>query len=130
MLDFLKAAASAASGMRAQGARLRYASENLANADSAGYQRKTVSFTDAVDNASGARTVEIDRVDTDNAPLARRFDPTHPLAGQQGYVTGSNVNMLMEVADAREARRSFQANMSIFEQTRQMYGEVLELLRR
>ncbi|MEL6365337.1 MAG: flagellar basal body rod protein FlgC [Pseudomonadota bacterium] len=130
MTDFQKAAAAAASGMRAQSARMRIASENLANADSTGYRRKTVAFTDELDRTSGARTVAIDRIDTDNAPLNQRYDPSHPLADGQGYVTGSNVNMLMEVADARESQRSYRANLSIFDQTRQIYGEILGLLRR
>ena len=130
MHDFLKALSASSSGMRAQGARLRIASENLANADSAGYQRKTINFTDLVDRGTGATTVAIDRVDLDNSPLKLTYDPSHPLANAEGYVAGSNVNMLTEVADAREARRSYDANVSMFDQTRRMYGQILDLLRR
>jgi len=130
MMDFVKAMASASSGMRAQGARLRVATENLANVDSGGYRRKTVSFDDAMDRATGARTVTIDNIGTDRSPLQRRYEPAHPNADGDGYVLGSNVNLMTEVADAREARRSYEANVRMFDQTRRMYGQVLDLLRR
>ena len=130
MFDFIKAMTAASSGMRAQGARLRFASENIANVDSSGYQRKTVSFEDAYHDATGARTVAIDRIDRDTSALEKRYDPAHPLADGDGYVVGSNVNLMMEVSDAREARRSYEANVRMFDQTRRMYGQVLDLLRR
>jgi flagellar basal-body rod protein FlgC len=58
------------------------------------------------------------------------FEPGHPLANARGIVSFSNVDPLIEIADAREANRSFQANLTIFDQARRMYGGVLDLLRR
>jgi flagellar basal-body rod protein FlgC len=57
-------------------------------------------------------------------------DPTHPLAGPDGYYQGSNVNLMVEIADAREANRSYEANLRMFDQARQMAGALLDLLRR
>ena len=58
------------------------------------------------------------------------YDPTHPLAGEDGSYLGSNVNLVVEIADAREAGRSYEANLRLFDQARQMAGSLLDLLRR
>ena len=52
------------------------------------------------------------------------------MADARGVVTLSNVNPLIELADAREAQRSYQANLSIFDQARRMHASTLDLLRR
>jgi flagellar basal-body rod protein FlgC len=52
------------------------------------------------------------------------------MAGADGYYESSNVNMMIEVADAREAGRSYEANLRMFEQARQMASSLLDLLRR
>jgi flagellar basal-body rod protein FlgC len=61
---------------------------------------------------------------------ARIYAPDHPMADETGYYEGSNVNLVVEIADAREAQRSYEANLRIYEQTRQMSQGLLELLRR
>jgi len=58
------------------------------------------------------------------------FEPNHPLADAEGYVQMSNVDMMIELADAREAGRSYEANLSTFKQATQMYSSLLSLLRR
>ena len=122
--------AAAYSGMSAQPARVRRTAENIANADTPGYRRKTVSFEEAMQRTGDARAVVTRPVRLDQSELTRVFDPTHPLAGPEGYFDGSNVNMLVEIADAREANRSYEANLRMFEQARQMAGSLLDLLRR
>ncbi len=130
MIEFMKALSTAASGMGAQAKRLRVVSENIANADTNGYKRKVVTFRNVVDDASGAREVKIGKLLFDDAPMRRVYEPGHPLADDAGRVTYSNVNLITEVADAREAQRSFEANLNVFDQTRRMYANVLDLLRR
>lgn len=130
MQEMAKAMASAASGMRAQSVRMRIIGENIANADTPGFQRKTVSFEAAFDRASGAQTVRPGPVRLDASPVGERYDPGHPLADARGMVVGSNVEPLIEIADAREAQRSYQANLTIFDQARRMYSGMLDLLRR
>jgi flagellar basal-body rod protein FlgC len=66
----------------------------------------------------------------DRAELAKIYDPTNPLAGPDGSYQGSNVNLMVEIADAREANRSYEANLRMFDQARQMAGSLLDLLRR
>lgn len=130
MLSLMKTLTTAASGMDVQGERLRLVAENVANADTPGYRRKLVTFQDVVDQTNQANTVAINRVTLDQAELNQVYDPTHPLADETGNVTLSNVNLLAEIADSREAQRSYEANLNIFDQARRMYDGVLDLLRR
>jgi flagellar basal-body rod protein FlgC len=130
MDDLMKTMAASASGMRAQTARLRLSSENIANADTPGYRRKTVSFLETYDRTGETRAVSTGPVRLDRSELKSVYEPDHPLAGADGYYDGSNVNLLMEVADAREANRSYQANLRMFDQARQMAGALIDLLRR
>jgi flagellar basal-body rod protein FlgC len=130
MSEIGKTMAAAASGMAAQAARLRLSSENIANADTPGYRRKLVSFEQTFERAGEARAVATGPLRLDDTALARIHDPTHPLAGPDGYHDGSNVNLMVEIADAREANRSYEANLRMFDQARQMAGSLLELLRR
>lgn len=118
--------ALAASGMEAQAQRLRHVSENIANADTPGYHRKTVGFREAM--ATGL--VETTPVHLDQSALARIYDPGNPLADATGHFDGSNVDLVIEIADAREAQRSYDANLKIFDQARQMTQALFELLRR
>lgn len=130
MNEMSKTMAAAASGMRAQTARIRLTSENIANADTPGYRRKTVSFEETFQRSGESRAVETGPVRLDRSELPRIYDPSHPMAGQDGYYDGSNVNMIVEIADAREANRSYQANLRMFDQARQMASSLLDLLRR
>lgn len=121
------------SGMQAQAARLRHVSENIANADTPGYRRKTIPFQpmalpgDGFAQASGVApgAVRLDRRD-----LPRVYDPGHILADDSGHYDGSNVDLMVEIADAREAQRSYEANLRLFDQARQMSQSLIGLLRR
>ncbi|WOI52945.1 flagellar basal body rod C-terminal domain-containing protein [Parvularcula sp. LCG005] len=115
---------AAASGMEAQSLRLRLATENLSNADTPGYQRKLITFR------VGEAGVEPGRVSLDRTEGTLLFDPAHPLADADGTVELSNVNMLIEMADAREAGRSYDANLQVFTQARRLYDGLLSVLKR
>lgn len=130
MQELMKAMFAASGGMRAQSMRLRLIGENVANADTPGYHRKKVSFEEVIDRSNGASTVKPGRVRLDASPFRESYEPGHPLADADGVVRYSNVNPLVELADAREANRSYQASLVIFDQARRMYGGVLDLLRR
>lgn len=123
--------AVASSAMRAQGLRVRLAAENLANADSPEYQRRTVSFavTNPDDENKDVDFVSIAKIDRDKADFMMKYDPTNPMANKDGYVVGSNVNGLIEMSDAREANRSYEASMNMFEQARSMYTRMIDLLK-
>lgn len=129
-MDRLTATDIAASGMRAQGVRLRHISENIANADTPGYRRKLVSFQPDRDFGQLSGAVRTTPSQSDQKELARIFDPANPLAGADGYYAGSNVDLVIEMADSREAARSYEANLRVYEQSRQMQSSLLDILRR
>ncbi|MEO1194606.1 MAG: flagellar basal body rod protein FlgC [Pseudomonadota bacterium] len=130
MTDFSQARSIAASGMAAQAERLRYVSENLSNADTPGYRRKVTAFEEVLEAGTRTGKVQTGPVELDQTALERVYDPSHPMAGADGYYDGSNVNMVVEIADAREAQRSYEANLRVFDQARQMSRSLFELLRR
>ena len=125
--------ALSASGMQAQSQRLRYVSENIANADTPGYQRKYVDFRAAAvagDGFGESSGVMPGPVRLDRREQTRIYDPGHILADETGHYAGSNVDTMIEVADAREAQRSYEANLRMFAQARQMSKSRIGLLRR
>lgn len=130
MSEFAKSLSVSASGLQAQANRLRHLSENISNADTPGYRRKTVPFETAFGGGDGVARVETGQVRLDRGDLERIYDPSHPLADESGHYDGSNVNLLIELADAREAQRSYEANLKMFEQARKMSSGLMQLLRR
>jgi len=126
----------AASGLGAQSERLRVVSENLANAQSTGnfpgadpYQRKTITFTAELDRLSGARMVEVSAISNDKTAFPVEFQPGHEAADELGYVKMPNVNILVEMADMREANRSYEANLQAIKQARELISMTIDLLR-
>ena len=126
MADLITSLSYSASGMEAQAARLRHVSENISNVDTPGYHRKLVSFHENLDSGE----VSTGPVTLDRSPLDRVYDPGNPLADATGHYDGSNVDLVVEIADAREAQRSYEANLKIFDQARQMMQGLFDLLRR
>ena len=133
MSDLTRTLALSASGMQAQSSRLRHVSENVANADTPGYRRKTIPFEPARlagDPWGQASGVAAGAMALDPRELPRVYDPGHILADESGHYDGSNVDILIEMADAREAQRSYEANLKMFDQARQMTQSLIGLLRR
>ncbi|AZV80130.1 flagellar basal body rod protein FlgC [Parasedimentitalea marina] len=130
MSEFSNALSASSSALKAQATRLRHVSENISNADTPGYRRKTVPFETVRDMNSDIENVKTGRVHLDRTDLAQIYDPSHPLADGSGHYEGSNVDLMIEIADAREAQRSYEANIKMFDQTRQMSASLMELLRR
>lgn len=130
MTDFSSARSVSASGMQAQAQRLRHLSENISNADTPGYRRKLISFQTALGQGEQISPVQVGRVRLDQSDLSTIYDPSHPLADEAGEYEGSNVNLLIELADAREAQRSYEANLKMFDQARNMSSSLMQLLRR
>jgi flagellar basal-body rod protein FlgC len=130
MNDLMKTLSTSASGMTAQAERLRHVSENIANADTPGYRRKITTFEQTFEAGQMTGLVKNGRISLDQSDLPKIFEPGHPMADESGQYDGSNVDMVVEIADAREAQRSYEANLRMFDQARQMSTRLLELLRR
>lgn len=130
MSDFSNALKVTASALRAQATRIRHVAENISNADTPGYKRKTIPFETVSKLGDAASLVQAGRVQLDDSELPRIHDPAHPMADASGYYEGSNVNLMLEIADAREAQRSYEANLKMFDQARQMSSSLMDLLRK
>ncbi|MBB4199368.1 flagellar basal body rod protein FlgC [Rhodoblastus sphagnicola] len=126
----------AGSGMQSQSTRLRVVSENIANAQSTGatggadpYARKTITFETEFDRASGENLVQVKSIGVDKTPFRVDHLPGNPAADANGDVKMPNVDMLFELADMREANRSYEANLQVVKQSRQMLSETIDLMR-
>jgi flagellar basal-body rod protein FlgC len=117
----------AVQGMELQSKRMGITSENISNADTPGYHRKMLMVSPQ--QTTGAQFMTA-RVQLDQSEGVRNFDPEHPMADADGYVTMSNVSLVTELADMREANRSYEANLNSFQQARSMYRSLLDVLRR
>ncbi len=135
-MDLDKAMTISARGMDVQTARLRVIAENMANQDSTGstpgaaaYRRKTVTFENRMDQTLGVSTVQVKQIGTDPSEQQLRYDPSNPAANKDGYVKQPNVNSFVEVMDMREAERSYSANLSVMQATRDMLTRTIQLLK-
>ncbi len=137
MQDGLQAALRiAGSGLSAQSARLRVVSENVANAQSIGgqpgadpYARKTITFANELDRASGADLVQVKSIGVDASPFKIDKDPSSPAADENGMVKMPNVDILTELADMREANRSYEANLQVAKQAAELMTMTVNLLK-
>ena len=135
-----------ASGMTAQRFRMDIISENVANAnttrtsDGSPYVRKVVTFTEkdtqtpfhrvlnkATDRYSG-KGVKIDGVYEDTeTQMNMVYDPSHPDADENGYVTYPNVNIITEMTNLIDASRSYEANATAFNSSKAIALQGLNL---
>ena len=136
MSDLTRSLDISASGMKAQGTRLRVISENVANAGSTAlspnedpYRRKLVTFGSALDRELGVDLVEVKRVTRDQSDFIQRYEPNHPAADATGYVRTTNDNTMIEMADMNDAQRSYEANLKVLQSSRIMLQRTIELLR-
>ncbi|PCJ97519.1 MAG: flagellar basal body rod protein FlgC [Zetaproteobacteria bacterium] len=135
--DIANALMISANGMRAQGARIRVISENIANADTTGltpgsdpYSRQEISFKNELNRELGVNLVGVNKISVDRqTPFSLQFSPDHPAANADGYVKMPNVNTMLEMMDAKEAQRSYEANLGMIEQSRAMISRTIDLLR-
>jgi flagellar basal-body rod protein FlgC len=126
----------AASGLQAQSTRLRIVSQNIANAQSTGstpgsdpYARQTVSFESEMDRTLGANVVGVKSIGVDASPFRLERDPGNPAANEDGMVKMPNVDVLTELADMREANRSYEANLQVAKQSAEMLNTTISLMK-
>jgi len=134
-MDFSKSMAVAASGMRAQTDRMKVIAENIANANSTAtvkggdpYRRKIATISQDFDRELNATLVQSGKPINDKSEFKSQYDPGNPMADAQGYVKLPNVDSLVEVMDMREAQRSYEADLSVMDATKQMLAKTVDLL--
>jgi flagellar basal-body rod protein FlgC len=138
MSELFGAMAISASGMRVQSQRTRLIAENIANSDTTAtapggdpYSRKVITFKNEMDRSRGIELVKVDKIrDDTKRPFVLKYNPDHPAADERGYVKMPNVDTIIETMDMREANRSYEANLGMMDQARNMYLQTIDLLRR
>ena len=136
-----------ASGMTAQRFRMDTISENIANAyttrtqDGTPYRRKVVTFEERGDrvqtfssflgsasNKFKGQGVRVGKVMEDNKTQPNMvYDPSHPDADENGYVTYPNVSIVTEMTNLIDASRSFEANATAFSASKSIAMKGLEM---
>jgi flagellar basal-body rod protein FlgC len=134
-----------ASGLTAQRLRMDLISENIANAETTRtetggpYRRKTAVFREkpaaefadylkgALSGASGG--VRVSQIAEDTAEGTRVYEPGHPDADADGYVTKPNVNIVVEMVNMVSATRSYEANVTAINSSKAMISRTLEISR-
>jgi flagellar basal-body rod protein FlgC len=137
MTDLTNAMAISSYGMRAQGARIKVISENVANAGVAAatpnenpYVKQSIIFKNELDRNLGLDLVKVQDVRQDsNVEFPQKYMPDHPGANASGFVKMPNVEPLIELADMREAQRSYEANLGMVENSRRMIMQTIDILR-
>ena len=143
-MDFMRALTISASGLAAQRTRMEVITENLANSESTitstgrPYQRKLV-LLQAVDDRSfpailrGADIpeggVRVSGIVESQDSARRVYQPDHPQAGPDGFLSLPNINTFKEMVDVMLSNRAYEANAVAFQATKSMGAKLLELLR-
>ena len=134
-MDLMRTLMIAASGLRAQSGRMRIISENIANANSTSptpggdpYRRQIPTVTSSFDRELGASLVTAGKTIEDKGEFRTQYDPGNPNADKQGYVKLPNVDPLIEIMDMKEAQRSYEADLTVMDSTKQMLSRTVDLL--
>jgi flagellar basal-body rod protein FlgC len=140
MSTLFSALSASASALDAQRMRMEVAVSNLANADSTRgpdglpYRRRDVVLTaqptegfDAVFERAGAVGVQVQEIVEDKAPFRQRFEPSHPDADADGFVSLPNVDVPEEMTDMLGAARAYQANLTAIGLIRDTMQRALDL---
>jgi flagellar basal-body rod protein FlgC len=124
------------SGLFAQSLRMKVVAQNIANAESTGtspgadaYRRRTVSFESVMSDAAGGASILKAKVGYDMTEFGKEMNPSNKAADAAGYVKVPNVNMIVEMTDMRQALRSYEANLQVIKQSKDMANGLVELLK-
>ncbi len=142
-MDFFTAMTVSSSALTAERTRINLISSNLANANSTRtaeggpYKRKdavfmatkmTEPFAASLSKAGrGLEKVDITNIISDPNPPRIQYEPTHPDANEQGFVSLPNVNFIEEMADMISATRTYEANVTAAQAAKSMAMKTLEL---
>ncbi len=141
-MDIFASLDVSASALKAQRTRLNTVSSNLANVETTStpeggpYKKKSVlfetkplSFEQHLDNTlrNSVQGVEVTRILEDQDPPRKVYNPSHPDAGEDGYVQMPNINVIEEMVDMMSATRSYEANVTAVQSAKRMALKALEI---
>jgi len=129
-------------GLAVHSKRVEIAAKNIANIDTPNYTRKipiissneNQSFATVLSSmgagalaGSGMGGVNFDGIVEDPTPGAKIYKPGHPDADENGYIRTSNVNAMVDIADALMAQRAYEANLALVNVTKSMAQKAVEI---
>lgn len=137
-MNLISGISISASALTAQKTRMDLVAQNIANAqttrgvDGKPYQRQVVSFETELTRhegmvGPGLQSVRVGSISIDRTPGQQVYNPQHPDAGEDGMVTMPNVNLSQEMVDLITASRTYEANLSVVKNARQMAMRTLEI---
>jgi flagellar basal-body rod protein FlgC len=140
-MSLMKIFDTAGSGMSAESLRLNSVASNLANADSvsssadSAYKAKELLFAPVQENDGGVGSsedgvnngVRMVGVSESEQPVESHYEPGNPMADENGYVYGSNVNPIDELVNMISASRSYQNNVEVMNTTKQLMIKTIDL---
>lgn len=125
-----------ASALGAQRLRLDLIASNIANANTTRtpeggpYRRKVPVFAEELEQAAGSYMlsgVRVLAIADDPSPFRMVYDPAHPDANADGYVLYPNVNIVNEMVNLMEAGRAYEANVTAFNMSKEMFKAALSI---
>ena len=131
-MSLMKVFGISGGAVSAQSQRLNVVASNLANAESVAgpdgqsYKARHVVFQ-TQPTQDGSASVKVSSVIEDSAPAKRVYEPGHPMADKEGYVTQSNVNVVEEMVNMISASRSYQNNVEVMNTARQLLQKTLQM---
>lgn len=145
-MGLLRSVAISASALAAQRLRMDVVANNVANMnstkgpDGGPFRRQVVSFQARLGQPgptplsprgpirnSPTEGVVISRLESDNSPGRRVYDPSHPDADDDGFVEMPNVNMVIEMTDMVAAARAYEASVTVLNATKSMAQRALQI---
>jgi flagellar basal-body rod protein FlgC len=123
----------AGKAMSAQLLRMNTTASNLANAggiassEAAAYRTMKPVFRTEYDKATGLATVNVESVVTAGATPTKRYDPSHPMADQDGNIWESAVDETRELVDMMETARTYQNNVEVMQTAKSLILDTLKM---
>lgn len=123
----------AASGLTAHREWMDLISGNIANAETTqtpegGPFRRQLALFMEMNDGGQARGVKVKQVVDDDSELRKVYEPNHPHADEEGYVSYPNVNVVMEMVDLIAASRAYEANAQVLEAAKSGFLRSLQIL--
>lgn len=121
-----------ATALEAQKIRMNVIASNIANVnstrtpDGGPYRRKDVVFEAYMFNESSVG-VNIPKIVEDQRPFKLIYDPSHPDANKDGYVSYPNINTIEETVNLISATRAYEANLTLINSYKEMFMKTLEI---
>ncbi len=139
-MSLLTAMDISASGLNAERFRMEVVAQNIANIETTQtngeepYRRKMVVFREVLNNELNnkhesfyGKGVRVHQVVADNAPPIMVYDPQHPDANQEGFVSKPNINLANEIVDSITASRAYGANVTVLNSTKSLALKALNI---